>query len=175
MLLHRYTLAGYFGFAVHVSATCGMRCPGRTMNRQVLHQAESATVGGYELSQQCRSYRYAAEILDLESDLTTPLLHTYWGMGLPMQHSQVAARVICFDNYERSRRVIANILELTGVTPRSLDYFQRRRPKKFTQIGSGCSILNTHKIGPEPSTNGVDNKFLGSPSMALQMGFSARI
>lgn len=33
-------------------------------NRQVLHQAESVTVGGYELSQQCRSYRYAAEILD---------------------------------------------------------------------------------------------------------------
>ena len=74
MLLHRYTLAGYFGFAVHVSATCGMRCPWRTMNdhetawtkrnRQVLHQAESVTVGGYELSQPCRSYRYAAEILD---------------------------------------------------------------------------------------------------------------
>lgn len=30
-------LRGYFGFAVHVSATCGMRCPWRTMNLTKLH------------------------------------------------------------------------------------------------------------------------------------------
>ncbi len=84
--------------------------------RQVLHKAESVTVAGYELlSQQCRSYRYAAEIVDAES--TTPLLHAYWGMGLPMQHSQVAGLVVRFDNSERSRQVISRVLELADATP----------------------------------------------------------
>ena len=98
-------------------------------NRQVLHKAESVTVGRTTVSAMPQLSVRSRDLGSIESDLTTPLLHTYWGMGLPMQHSQVAALVIRFGNSERSRRVIANILEPTGVTPCSLESFRKRKPK----------------------------------------------
>ena len=71
MLLHCYTLAGVLWVcrsclrdvwdALPLANHESHETAWTERNRQVLHKAESVTV----LSQQCRSYRYAAEILDL--------------------------------------------------------------------------------------------------------------
>lgn len=58
--------------------------------RQPLHKAEQHVVDDFEfVSQQCRSYRYAAEVLQEDSIL----MHIYWGMGLHGQRPSVHGKV----------------------------------------------------------------------------------
>lgn len=52
--------------------------------QQPLHKAEQISVSGFTaISQQCRSWRYAAEVT---SGGITLVQHSYFGMGLAEQH-----------------------------------------------------------------------------------------
>ena len=68
-------------------------------------------------SQQCRSYRWSAEILPA-TDEQSVLIHAYWGMGLHAQHPAVYGLCIRFhDSCAEPKELIQWVLELTRLEP----------------------------------------------------------
>lgn len=86
--------------------------------RHQLHKAEEHSIAGFEfISQQCRSYRWSAEILPA-TDEQSILIHAYWGMGLHAQHPAVYGLCIRFhDSCAESKELIQRVLELTRLEP----------------------------------------------------------
>ena len=86
--------------------------------RHQLHKAEEHSIAGFDfMCQQCRSYRWSAEILPATGEENI-LIHAYWGMGLHAQHPNLYGLCIRFqDSCAASKELIQRVLELTRLEP----------------------------------------------------------